>query len=253
MKFTGRLIQSVHSESTKQSNSLGENNLYEKLYESLAQSLPPEIAIGGGDFEQIGKLLLSVLVDVGLKPENKLFDLGCGTGRLSIRAIEYLDESNYFGSDISMTMLMHARQLTSRIKKSPTFIHQTQPIFDKLPVFDFICAFSVFTHMEPEDTFLYLKSALDISNQRTKFVLSVIPLKSKLGAHIFTNSASMTLQERWLGVRNVPTSPDFFEEIARMAGWRLIASYDGESETIPIMDSKSFGQLDQTVCVLEPL
>lgn len=253
MKITGRLVKSANNATIKQSNVLAGHNLYENLYESLAQSLPPENAIGGGDFEQIGKMLLSVLVDAGLKPKDKLFDLGCGTGRLSIQALEYLEDGNYYGSDISETMLIHARKLTSQSSKRPTFIHQTQPTFDRLPKVDFICAFSVFTHMEPEDTFIYLKSALTISNKETRFVLSVIPLGSKLGAHIFTDSASMSLQQRWQGVRDVATSLDFFDEMARLAGWRMISTYDGESETIPMMNSKSFGQLGQTVLIFEPI
>jgi hypothetical protein len=106
--------------------------------------------------------------------------------------------------------------------------------------------------MEPEDTLIYLKSALAISKKETRFVVSVIPLGSKLGAHIFTNSASMSLQQRWQGVRNVPTTLDFFEEMARLAGWRMISTYDGETETIPMMNSNSYGQLGQTVLIFEP-
>ncbi len=252
MKITGRLTKSVLTATSTPTNFLGNSNPYEYLYESLARSLPPENAIGGGDFQLIGKMLLSVLVDSGLKPNNSLFDLGCGTGRLSIQAIEYLDTEKYFGSDISETMLVHARNVTSHLDKKSTFIHQTEPTFEKFPIFDFICAFSVFTHMEPEDTFNYLKSALAISGPNTRFVLSVIPLQSKLGSHIFTNSASLDLVKRWEGVRNVATTIDFFQEMARLSGWRLISSYDGESETIPLMNSSSFGQLGQTVLVLEP-
>lgn len=253
MKITGRLIKSVITATSTPSNIFGEKNPYEYLYESLAQSLPPENAIGGGDFQQIGKMLLSVLIDSGLKPNHSLFDLGCGTGRLSIQALEYLENAKYFGSDISETMLTHARNLTSHLGKTPTFIHQTEPNFATFPTFDYICAFSVFTHMEPEDTFNYLKSALSMSHKNTRFVLSVIPLGSTLGLNIFANSASLTLKERWQGVRNVATTLDFFEEMAKLAGWKIVSTYDGETESIPLADSNSFGQLGQTVIVLEPM
>lgn len=253
MKITGRLVKSVTTVTPTLSKFFGDKNPYENLYESLAQSLPPENSIGGGDFQEIGKILLSVLIDSGLKPSHSLFDLGCGTGRLSIQALEYLENAKYYGSDISVTMLNHAKNLTSHLGKNPTFIHQTEPNFTSLPIFEFICAFSVFTHMEPEDTFNYLKSALAISNKNTKFVLSVIPLESKLGVNIFTNAASLTLKERWQGVRNIATTLDFFEEIAKLAGWKIVATYDGETKSIPLKDSKSFGQLGQTVIVLVPV
>jgi hypothetical protein len=55
---------------------------YEEVYEAHARSLPPESAIGGGDFDEIGRLELSVLVKEGLQPTSWLFDFGCGTGRL---------------------------------------------------------------------------------------------------------------------------------------------------------------------------
>lgn len=251
MKFTGRLAKKDDEHRDFESEFFYSDNPYEFLYENLAQTLPPENSIGGGDFVVIGEILLSVLADAGMKPKNSLFDLGCGTGRLSIQAIKYLESGKYFGCDISETMLLHARKLTSSLQKDSKFIHLNSPNFENLPVFDFICAFSVFTHMEPEDSYSYIKALKTISHSKTKLVLSIIPIESDLGHQIFKNASELTLAKRWQDVRNVATSIGYFEELSKLAGWRLIATYDGESESIPMIDSAILGQLGQTVLVLE--
>ena len=253
MKFTGRLAKKSDEHAEFQPGFFDSNDPYEFLYENLAQSLPPENSIGGGDFELIGKILLSVLADAGMKPENSLFDLGCGTGRLSIQAIKYLGSGKYFGCDISETMLLHARKLTKGLQKNSRFIHLNSPNFQNLPVFDFICAFSVFTHMEPEDSYSYIKALKTISHSKTKLVLSIIPIESDLGHQIFKNASELNLAKRWQDVRNVATTIGYFEELSKLAGWRLISTYDGESESIPIINSTLMGQLGQTVLVLERL
>lgn len=137
---------------------------YEALYESLAKRLSSTDSVGGGEYEEMGLRLLGVLLMEGLKPDATLVDLGCGTGRLAVHVVPWLKTGpRYVGIDISKTMLAHARRLVGEKVPSPLcsieFLHQTTPDFPLLPdkTVDMVCAFSVFTHMEHEDSFRYLR------------------------------------------------------------------------------------------------
>ena len=195
---------------------------YERLYESLARRLPPDLSIGGGDFEEIGKLELAFLVHAGLRPESSLLDFGCGTGRLAGPAVRFLTAGEYTGTDISPTMLAHAQRSVGN-RKHVRLVHQTGYAFPSTDrPYDLIAAFSVFTHMEPEDCWRYLRSALDVTHADSVFVASVIPLTSPLGVEVFTAAASVEVRHRWMDVRNFVTSRDFFGDIAQLAGWEVV-------------------------------
>lgn len=115
----------------------------------------PKTAVGGM-WEQMGSLQFNFLVEQGLRPDHKLLDLGCGSLRGGIHFIEYLDEGNYFGMDISRAILEAGKNLliqTSLEYKKPVLRNNTDLKFDDFPgeAFDYILAQSVFTHMPIED------------------------------------------------------------------------------------------------------
>jgi SAM-dependent methyltransferase len=135
---------------------------------------------------------------------------------------------------------------------SVTWLKQTTSQFT-LPEssVDMICAFSVFTHMEHEDTYRYLKDALRIVKPKGRFIFSCTPLTLPIGKEVFVNSASLDLKTRWKYVRNVTTSVDYMGEIARLAGWTPLRWYAGDEANIgPASDGEMYA-LGQASCVLE--
>ncbi|MBA2610114.1 MAG: class I SAM-dependent methyltransferase [Actinobacteria bacterium] len=228
---------------------------YEQLYEAHARSLPRESSIGDGDFDQIGKLELTVLKMAGLKPDSTLLDFGCGTGRLAVQVIPYLTEGAYIGTDIAQTMLVHARGLTAPITgaSSVQFLHQTTENF---PVpdhsVDVICAFSVFTHMEHEDSYRYLQSAHRALRPGGIFVLSCLPIHLKAAKNVFELSASFDVESRWQEVRNVVTSVELLETISTMAGWDAVRWIDGAADPLPKPHTDETMGFGQSVLVLSP-
>jgi SAM-dependent methyltransferase len=204
---------------------------YEVLYDTLARELPATQSIGStcaGDYEVIGQLELSLLQKEGLKPGYTIVDFGCGTGRLAVHAIPWLaNDGRYVGIDISKTMLAQARVMIGEKVSSHCcsveFLHQTTPNFP-LPEksVDMICAFSVFTHMEHEDSYRYLRGARRIIKEGGKFIYSCLTMEELNARLIFEAEASMDVVERWSKVRNVTTSRDLMDTIARMAGWEPI-------------------------------
>ena len=114
-----------------------------------------------------------------------------------------------------------------------------------------VCAFSVFTHMEHEDTYLYLKEALRIVRPGGKFVFSCVPISTTWGEETFLGAAGKDLQTRYRSVRHVATSRDLMENIARLAGWTPVRWYDGDETYIRLPDDDEPHKFRQTVCVLE--
>jgi ubiquinone/menaquinone biosynthesis C-methylase UbiE len=230
--------------------------VYEDLYELHAQSLVPTASIGDGDFDLIGRIELSALLSAGLEPEHTLVDFGCGTGRLAIHVIPRLPRGAYIGVDISTTMLTHARASVDAVCAGSScqvsWKHQTTAAFD-LPAesVDFFAAFSVFTHMEHEDSYRYLLDGRRVARPGARFVLSCLPMDLAVAREIFLASAGISVEDRWKSVRSVTTTQEYMGALAEMAGWRVDRWFRGDEQVIPLDGGAGeMVPLGQSVCVL---
>jgi ubiquinone/menaquinone biosynthesis C-methylase UbiE len=233
-------------------------NLYEQLYEIHSLASSDADAVGHGPFDTIGKAELAVLRREGLQPTHTLVDFGCGTGRLAVHAIPALPDGRYIGIDISKEML---RRLDERLKTCASsgtcrvsLMHQTTDVFQVADsTADMLCAFSVFTHMEHEDTYRYLRSARRIVRPGGRVVFSCLSLDTPLARSVFLDSSSADLQARWRNTRNVTTTHDMMREISELAGWRLVRWYRGDDKNVllpgsdvPLAFGQSIGVLART-------
>jgi cyclopropane fatty-acyl-phospholipid synthase-like methyltransferase len=106
----------------------------------------------GGMWDKIGALQFDWLLSRGLQPNHKLLDIGCGAGRLAVKAVPYLDPYNYFGQDISASLIEAARGeiaaggWADRIRSGSFLASNT---FDApgAGTFNYAMAQSVFTHL----------------------------------------------------------------------------------------------------------
>jgi hypothetical protein len=97
----------------------------------------------------------SFLKKQGLIPGHVFLDLGCGWLRGTRPLIDYLDEGNFYGVDISQANIERAKETTMHVTKhKPNLavengfeIGRTWPDVQ----FDFILAASLFTHIYPSD------------------------------------------------------------------------------------------------------
>jgi SAM-dependent methyltransferase/predicted O-methyltransferase YrrM len=132
----------------------------------------------GGNFKAMGMAQLEMLKRNGLKPHHTLLDVGCGSLRLGVQAMGYLQPCCYFGIDCDEQMVKAGIQrellAETRAEKQPSFT--INKYFDLSEFgntkFDFAIAQSVFTHLPPTGIELCLKNVMARINPGGKFFAS---------------------------------------------------------------------------------
>jgi SAM-dependent methyltransferase len=118
----------------------------------------PAAAVGSASHERwlaLGQMQFDYLVGHGLKPGDRMLEIGCGNLRAGWRFIDYLDTGNYYGIDISPDILIAALDTLDERGLQAKLPHLT-PVRDLtfafLPddAFTVVHAHSVFSHSPVE-------------------------------------------------------------------------------------------------------
>jgi ubiquinone/menaquinone biosynthesis C-methylase UbiE len=142
----------------------GQNNVQKAL----------EIAVGG-DFDRMGKIEYELLKKFGLKPQDSIVDVGCGSGRLA-KPLSEEHKGQYLGTDIVVDLIEHANKL---VKKN----HWNFEIVEGLTIpkasetTDYVCFYSVFTHLLHEQSYNYLREAYRVLKKGGKVIFSFLEFK----------------------------------------------------------------------------
>jgi SAM-dependent methyltransferase len=142
----------------------------------LEELEPPRVlseSVSGGDWQSVGREFAEHLVRLGgLRPTDRVLDIGSGTGRIAAPLLEYLNGGSYEGFDVHEEAIEWCTaNLTSR---NPDFRFQAVPVRSEwfnpwggesaekfsFPYedseFDFAFGISLFTHLPAEATERYL-------------------------------------------------------------------------------------------------
>lgn len=108
----------------------------------------------GGMWEEIGKLQFDFLISKGLKPDSYLLDVACGSLRLGVKVIPYLERSHYLGIEKEKSLVEAGleKELGPELReeKQPNIVISDSFEFEKLgQKADFAIAQSLFTHLPP--------------------------------------------------------------------------------------------------------
>ncbi|MGH7805609.1 MAG: class I SAM-dependent methyltransferase, partial [Candidatus Binatia bacterium] len=144
---------------------------------------------GYGDSRAVGRERFTEFVELGgLRPEDDVLEVGCGTGRLALGFVDYLSSGSYVGFDIIPESIAwaqahftphHPRFRFELADVENRFYHPTGatsadayrfPYDDSS--FDFVIASSVFTHMLEADIANYVREASRVLRRGGRFFAS---------------------------------------------------------------------------------
>jgi SAM-dependent methyltransferase len=209
----------------------------------------------GGEFHATGLLSRELLIHHGLRRDDYVIDVGCGSGRLAKPLSEYL-AGKYLGIDVVPELLDYARKLVQR----PDWrfeIASGLTIPERDETADMVCFFSVFTHLLHEESFVYLREAKRVLKPGGKIVLSFLDFRVDGHWSIFESdledvgNASKPM--------NVFLSADMLREWARHLDLDMEAIKDADEPYIPLSEPIPFengttmkdrAPFAQSVCVM---
>ena len=197
--------------------------------------LPPNWlpSVGGGDYTQIGEEFFEYFVHIaGLKPQERVLDVGCGTGRMARPLARYLQSGNYDGIDIVAPSIKWCQNTYAH--RYPNFHFHFTDIYNKrynptgsyqaseyrfqfeTSSFDFVFLTSVFTHMLPQDIENYLSEVARVLTQRGRCLITYFLLTPESLKLIEEKASSIAFSYALEGCRvenkNVPESAVAYDE-----------------------------------------
>ena len=173
----------------------------------------------GGKWEELGSLQFNFLKDRGLKPNDTLCDVACGSFRAGRLFIEYLEPGNYLGIDKQAELIREGREKevgeSLWIDKRPEIVLSDRfefSKFSKQP--NYAIANSLFTHLSSNDVKLCLSSLKEIAAPNCKFYATYFQTDVKV-FHVHSSHSS----------RRFEYTKSQMLKFGRSTGWR--ADYIG--------------------------
>lgn len=210
----------------------------------------------GGDFGAVGLLEYYLLLQQGLSRTDTVIDVGCGSGRLAYQLKDDLS-GLYIGLDVVPELFAYAEKICGR----PDWRFYAAPglsIPEPDNYADFICFFSVFTHLLHEQSFKYLEDARRVIKPGGKIIFSYLEFAIPSHWHIFEGCLSNIHHTDT--VLNQFISRDAIQAWATHLNLSVIEISDGDKPHIDLRDGivkwdngremKGKGNLGQSVCVL---
>ena len=196
-------------------------NYYSKRLDGYAKNNKRIVNIE--NYFKSNKKTFNYLKEIGLKPNDKFLDFGCGVFRLGIILIPYLQKGNYTGIDISQERIkigLNNLKKTGIDLKAFNYIVNKNNNIDRLinEKFDYIYMESVVTHM-PKDDF-------------ERLILSFTSILKPDGLLLFTFLKGNSYRVK--GMKDFFYPIDLIKKITKKAGFEFEIDTDWEDDKIPM-------------------
>lgn len=146
-------------------------------------------------FEQQGDGHVAVLRHNGLRDGMAVFDLGCGSGRTAQALVRSGWTGSYTGADVIPRFVAYMQE------KCPGYqgiVHDNSSIPMADASLDMLFHWSVFTHVTPEECYLYLKDIFRALKPGGTLVFSFLELTEPAHRRVFFNRVGWLAEGRRL-------------------------------------------------------
>lgn len=214
----------------------------------------------GGDFDAVGILERELLIQHGLKKDDYIIDVGCGSGRLAKQLSQYLNVK-YLGIDVVSELINNARKFTGQTDwRFEVMDGRSIPEEDNKV--DIVCFFSVFTHILHEQSYNYLREAKRVLKPGGKIIFSFKEFRNPSHWAGFEWASE---QPDDLDILNVFLTREAIEVWSNHLNLVITAILDGDKPHIPLPHPIRFddgsviegkgklGPIGQSVCILDKL
>lgn len=209
----------------------------------------------GGEFLAVGKLEYHLLRSRGLKDNHLVVDVGCGSGRLACQLAPF-PELRYIGCDVVPRLLEYAEDLCARPDWNFVATNGATIPCDSGAA-DFVCFFSVFTHLSQEDIYRYLREAARVLKPGGLLVMSFLEFRVPSHWATFIASVDQTREDEHL---NQFIERDSIQAWAAPSGFDVRSIHGGDTPYIPLPEdivyesgarASGAGSLGQSVAILQ--
>ena len=232
---------------------------YAAMVRAYLAAFPEDEAVArsvGGAFEHFGVLEHSLLKQYGLKPKNKVVDVGCGAGRLTRQLAGY-PKLEYLGLDVVPELLDYNRRKAARADfRLELVAGNTIPAPDGWA--NFITYFSVFTHLLHEESYAYLEQSYRVLAPGGRVVFSFFEFAVENQWSVFEGNVDWVRKRSFLGHINIFMHAADLRIWAKRLGFRVVAMKRGDDPAIEVTAETATEKvpaglhvLGQSFCVLE--
>ena len=137
-------------------------------------------------FVNSGDKQYHILNRIGLKNDQTIYDLACGSGRTAMALKRHGWQGSYRGADIIQELVDYAQQ---KIPDFQFFVHRDFSIHALENSLDIIYSGSLFTHLHIEEIFLYARDCHRTLKKGGTFVFSFLTLNNQRHREIFKSRA----------------------------------------------------------------
>ncbi len=176
------------------------------------------------EFVNQGNGHVAVLVHHGLRDGMSVYDLGCGCGRTATALQRSGWKGSYKGADIVSQFTDH---LKSKCPDYEAIVHRDLTIAASDASLDIVFHWSVFTHLYPEECYLYMKDSFRALKPGGKLVFSFLELEDPQHRSIFHNRAKSFQSRGWATTLDAFLHRDWIRFWADDIGFTDVAFTDG--------------------------
>jgi SAM-dependent methyltransferase len=202
------------------------------------------LAIGAdsvSDFIRQGDGQVAVLQHYGLRTGMSVYDLGCGCGRTAQALQRSGWTGRYIGADIVHGLVS---ELKSKCPGYEAHVHREPSIVADRESLDLVFHWSVFTHISPEECYLYLEDTFRALKPGGKLVFSFLEFEDPLHWSVFQSRLGRLRRKRRLALLDTFLHRNWIQLWAEKIGFSGLEFANGQ-------DSSHHPPLWQTIAAME--